>query len=681
MPSFLNSAFLMIGAAAVAVPILIHLLMRNKVVRIDFAAMRFLMESQKQVVRWLKLKQLLILLLRIAAIALLALAFARPYFPESSALGLWASDEKEVGLIVDISASMLAAEHLTQAKSALRDVFDGLAPETIVSVYFAGGHSRMIVEREPLNDGIEARVLSMLQPTYQHCNLREATQTMDDLLRGSALFKRELYIISDFQRSGWPETGSFLQLASHAEVKLLPVTEKPWRNITIIDAQVPDETEQPWLCTVQNQALDVVKSAEVNLVVAGKAIATQKVEFTDGSTQVVPFEQVKLPRGDIAGYFEVNVDDDFVEDNRYYFVAQQREYIRVLAVNGEKASGPADELFFADKAVNTHGSAFRLIQTEAARLDRISPDAFDVVLLANVTGLNNNDVQILRTFVRNGGGLLIAPGDKVDIKFYNRFLEEIAPASLQNLAKPLLDRNSGDIMMLSNIGHPAFDQLSNALSNDISAARFFQHWILQPKVGSQMLANFGDDAPAIVVGTAGRGKVVMLSFPIDGEWSDLPIQTSYLPLLHTLLSYAQPPAEKVQFVRVGQPLYLGDSFQPNTQVEVATPDNVVSTWRSDNLIYGGASLPGIYRFQQKSMHKNIAVNLTTEESDTDIFVPEAFLAKLYSADEQTVIDQSQARISLPEQQAESEQKVWRYLVFVAFAFLIGESFLGNRTPR
>ncbi|MCA9742841.1 hypothetical protein KC734_14985, partial [candidate division KSB1 bacterium] len=92
-------------------------------------------------------------------------------------------------------------------------------------------------------------------------------------------------------------------------------------------------------------------------------------------------------------------------------------------------------------------------------------------------------------------------------------------------------------------------------------------------------------------------------------------------------------------------------------------------------------LPGIYRFQQKSMHKNIAVNLTTEESDTDIFVPEAFLAKLYSADEQTVIDQSQARISLPEQQAESEQKVWRYLVFVAFAFLIGESFLGNRTPR
>lgn len=672
----------MIGAAAVAVPILIHLLMRNKTVRIDFAAMRFLMESKKPVVRWLRIKQLLILLMRIAAVAIIAMAFARPFFPSGTGLGLWDEQQREIGIIVDVSASMKADNHLNSAKAKLQDLFSQIAPETIVSVYFSGGTSQLIVEKEPYTAGISARVLSVLQPTLQQGNLREAVQFMDDLLRGSAVFKRELYIISDFQKTAWPESNTFVQLASRAKIRLLPVVEEPWKNVAIIDAQIPEDTQQSWLCTVQDFSAGQIGSIEIKLVVAGKTLGVQKIGFSERQTQVVQFDKINPKSGDISGYFELQADGDaFAEDDRYYFVSHQKQATRILAVNGEKASGASDELFFVEKAINTKGSAFNLINAEVGNLSQLSPEAFDIVLLANVTGLNTRPLQALKDFVQKGGGLFIATGDKIDMNLYNRFFESISPAKIIKQAKDRIDRSAGDILLISQVNHPAIEKFNDPLNGDLSQARFYQHWRVEPRASAQVLATFGDSSPAILSTTVGRGKVVFFSFPLDAEWSDLPIQSSYLPLLHTMLTYLQPPTEKARFVQVGQPLYLGDTFKANSQIQIATPDEVKSSWQTENLIYSGTTLPGIYRFQQGSLSKNIAVNMAAEESETQVLRPETFLAKLDSGDEQTVIDKTQYAASIPAREAESDQKLWRLLLFAALALLIGESFLANRTPR
>ncbi|MFQ5629106.1 MAG: BatA domain-containing protein [bacterium] len=681
MPSFLSTTFLMIGAAAVAVPILIHLLLRNKVVRVDFAAMRFLMESKKPIVRWLRLKQLLILLMRIIAVALLAIAFARPFFTSGAGLGLWSDQQREIGIIIDISASMNASNNLNAAKSKLQELFSQIEPETIVSVYFSGGSSRLIVEKEPYTAGISARVLSAMQPNYRQSNLREAVQFMDDLLRGSAIYTRELYIISDFQKTAWPESNNFLQLASHAKIHLRPAAEKPWQNIALIDAEIPEDKNQPWLCTVQDFSAGQISSFDVSLFVSGKRIGTQKARFTDNTSLVLQFDKAGK-KGTTSGYFEIKAEGDlFPADDRYYFVANQKQAIRVLAVNGEKAAGASDELFFAERAINAKGSAFNLVKADAAKLNQLSPEAFDIVILANVTGFNKSHLQALKNFVQSGGGLLIAAGDKIDKAFYNRFFDSISPAKIIKPARERIDRSGGDILLISNINHLAVDAFSNPLNSDLSVARFYQHWRVEAHQSAQVLATFGDSSPAILATTAGRGKVVLFTFPLDAEWSDLPIQSSYLPLLHTMLAYIQPSKEKARFVQVGQPLYLGDVFTPNTPMRITTPDEIESTWQAENLIYSGTSLPGMYHFRQGSLSKNVAVNLTPEESETQLLLPEAFLANIDDGSEQTIIDKAQHASSIPDREAESEQKLWRLLLFVTIILIVSESLLANRTPR
>ncbi|MFQ5485558.1 MAG: BatA domain-containing protein, partial [Desulfobacterales bacterium] len=103
--SFLNSLFLW-GVASASIPLIIHLIKRNRAVRLPFAAMRFLQIRPNQKVKSQKLRQLLLLLMRITALALLALAFARPYLKGSGAGTLWVEQPRTAVILIDNSLSM-----------------------------------------------------------------------------------------------------------------------------------------------------------------------------------------------------------------------------------------------------------------------------------------------------------------------------------------------------------------------------------------------------------------------------------------------------------------------------------------------------------------------------------------------------------------------------------------------
>lgn len=681
MFNFLNPTFVLIGAGAILVPILIHLLLRNKTVRIDFAAMRFLMESRKPVVRWLRLKQLLILLLRIAAVALLALAFARPFLPEGSSLALWRSSEREIGIIVDVSASLGAGSHVRKARERLSALFDRFEPETAISVYFTGGASRLVAEREPYSPGLKARVLASLQPTYQHGTLREAIQYMDELLRGSALYRRELYVISDFQRTAWPQ-GTFLQLDSHARVFLEPLAERSWKNFAVIAGKAPETADQPWRCTIRAFAGGELPEVTVNLVIGERVRAGRKVAFRDANTQIVEFDGVNVQDSDLSGYFEVDAPEDaFAADDRYYFATRGDEAVKILAVNGESEPGASDELYFAERAINAKGSPYKMLASTAIQGGQLNADAFSTVILANVRGLSSRPLQELKEFVERGGGLLIAPGDRTDNALYNRFFDELAPAQLLAPARPRIDRSTGEILLMSSSGHPALLKLADPLNGDLSSARFYQYWQVEKKPAAEVLAAFGNGEPAILGSTSGRGKVILLTFPLDSEWSDLPVQSSYLPLLHTLLGYLQPTKDRARSLHVGQPIYLGDVFEPGAPIQIEKPDGHSEQLQSDGLIYNGLLQPGLYTFRQRGRVRRVAVNLPPEESESEIWNETAFLAMLDTGTEMTSIDRPDQAPGLPERAAEANQKWWRLLLIATLVVLVGESALANRTPR
>ncbi len=682
MPEFLSPTFWIAGAAAASLPIIIHLLLRNKAIKVEFAAMRFLAHSQKPVVRWLKLKQFLVLLLRILAIAILGLAFARPFFPETDALVLWGDDKREIGVIMDASASMKTVGHAEAARSELEKLLADLDENAVVSICIVGREAEMVVERAQPFAGMAAQALARFKPTFYQSNLREALLFMDDVLRGSPLPLREIYIISDFQKTSWPKNNAPVQLASNADVKLLPVAEERWSNIAILDAKIPDDREQPILCTVQDYSGGKIREAEVKLNVRGKAVATQKINFLTTKTVVVEFDQKKVPTGQNTGFFEISAEGDrFAEDDRFYFVSYQRDAVEILAVNGEQAAAASDELFFVERAVNVKGSDFNLNKIDPTSLTRLNPEAFDIVLLANLKGMNRKSLENVKAFVENGGGLLLAPGDKIDPTHFNRLFEEIAPAKIERTAQKFIDPQVGDLVLLNDTEHPALSLFADPVNGDLSGARFFQHWVCEAKSGAQILASFNDGSPAILAYTMGRGKIIMLSFPLDSEWADLPIQAVYLPFLHSVLSYLKPPKEQMLTKTVGKPLFLGDRFTGSKTVELSLPNGDDETLAPGSLIYSAADAPGFYQFSQGSKKLAYAVNLPQTESDSEVMVAEAFLAKVDHSVERTSLDKNESIASLSNGQHEARQKFWKTLLAVLVVILLSESLLANRTPR
>ena len=142
----INSLFLPLLGAAVLIPVIIHLIWRNKAIRIDFPAMRFLIDSSKPVSRWLRWKQLLLLLLRCLIFALLALMFARPYCSNANLLPVWDEIEKEILIIYDTSASMQMAAQQKKAQQYLDDVLAEINENSQLRLMLVGNRIAMAIE-------------------------------------------------------------------------------------------------------------------------------------------------------------------------------------------------------------------------------------------------------------------------------------------------------------------------------------------------------------------------------------------------------------------------------------------------------------------------------------------------------------------------------------------------------
>jgi hypothetical protein len=147
---FLNP-ILLFGAAAIAVPIAIHLLNKRQYEKVTWAAMRFLMASIEQNQRRLRIEDLLLLLLRCALLVLLALALARPALPGGGAGGLFGRSGVTAVLVLDNSYSMGLSDGVTtrfdNAKKALEQVIDSLPVNSAAAVFLAGdGVERAIGE-------------------------------------------------------------------------------------------------------------------------------------------------------------------------------------------------------------------------------------------------------------------------------------------------------------------------------------------------------------------------------------------------------------------------------------------------------------------------------------------------------------------------------------------------------
>lgn len=549
--SFVEPLYLL-GLLAAALPVVVHLINRRKAVQQPFPALQLLRESDKKEARSIKVRQWLLMALRILAIALLAFALAKPFCLSEQVVTSDSRLPKAVVFVVDDSMSMHNDDWFEEGLDAVRDRLDGLKPWDEVAMVTAsemdGPVGRLETDRSRVRDA-----LGTLSPTQTAVDLPEAVMAAGDLLGTSELPNRRIVLISDFTRGGFPSTGGTDEGIPYP-VEQVSVRESDQIDnlaVTGVDyKQVGPAREGKWAIstTVENFGESDAEDVEIRLEIDGESVAGGLVDVGAGKTATHTIRHTADGAGVRRGLVRL-VDADAMEvDNRRHFTFRMKKQVQVLLVNGSPSSVPyRDELFFTVRALNPGNRSKSSIVPEVVTAEGFGDkelSEYDVVLMANVARLSTERGKALETFVDNGGGLFIAAGDQVETDLYNEALDELLPKPMRRV-KQLAEKDDPDApVKVTRLGasrrkHPVFQVFDLPGGESLQSVKVYKYMLLEPSPPEQsnVVLSYKDGAPALIERKRGNGRVFLWTSTLDRAWTDLPVRTAFLPLLRRSILY------------------------------------------------------------------------------------------------------------------------------------------------
>jgi hypothetical protein len=542
---FLYPLFLF-GLAAAALPVLIHLLNRRKLKRVQFPAVRFILLSQKRISRSYRLRHWILLALRTLAIVFLALLLANPIFQTGA--GLFAGGGP-VALVVllDNSLSMRWSgdgNGFKQAKDAARLLISALSDgdrAAIVPTNLSGDESfRLTGQKDVL-----LRELDGIEIADGTANLNLALTKAYELLQQPA-GQKEIRLITDMGLTGWDQfsVASLKQVDPSIPFKLIHIGRKEQplngaiKEVRLtsqgIGANLPLQIE----VTVTNFGEREIKDALAQLSIDGQNRGQKLITVPPRTENSVSF-QTRLGQPGTHAAQVILKKDGFAGNSSTNFTLDAQDKLKVLVVDGDpQTSLTQSETFFLSRALNpsdeSDASVFVPTVILADGLNSASLESYQVVMVCNVASLPENFIAKLPSFLQAGGGLLIFSGDKFQPENYNQRLSRDLPGSVGE--KKLVSEANGEKIAKFEVSHPALQFLADPiLQESIKSARVWGYFRIAG--GRSPLISLSNGDPLLVEQKIGAGKVIFMSTAADRDWTDLPVKTAYLPLIQSLTQY------------------------------------------------------------------------------------------------------------------------------------------------
>ena len=506
--SFLSPLFL-VAAIAAAVPILLHLFHRKTEIVIDFPAVRLLTRAPVQQHRRRRLRELILLALRVIALVLLALSFARPYFA-----GAVASDSAPLTVIaMDTSLSLSAPGQIERAREA---AVQGLntAPDAhaLALVTFADA---AIVVGEPTTDRSAIRAaIAQVQPSPRGTRFRTALARATEII---GTREGRVVIVTDLQQAGW-EANDEGGLPDGVDVTVAAIAP-PVGNLAVTSAERRDRRV---VATVQNFGSAEVQSV-VGVVLDGNQLAQTAVTVAPLAAADVEISTT-LPR---TGQAEVRIDDErgYQLDNAKPLLLDPQSAIPVAVIVSDPTGATGG--LYIERALNVAGGGreFRVEVIDGAGLAKWAQDDLDrrsVVFLLGTRTLDRAGREMIKSYLARGGRVFVALGPDVDVGT----LSTLLGVTLSVSEAPV--RTPGATMVATDSRHPIFRPFllpAGALSD----VQVDQYRRLNDQPDRVVLARFSGGDAALTEQSAGEGRLMVYTSDLDNEWSRFPLNPAFVP--------------------------------------------------------------------------------------------------------------------------------------------------------
>ncbi|MGB8167066.1 MAG: BatA domain-containing protein [Chthoniobacteraceae bacterium] len=677
--SFLAPLFL-VGAAAIVGPILFHLIRRTTREVTPFSSLMFLQPTPPRVTKRSRIENLWLLLLRCLALALLALAFSRPFFARpASSLPLAEGAGKRTVILLDTSASMRRENLWPEARRKAEDLLRKAAPADEIAVLAFDRTARSVVSFEDwramkLDERTAATTqrLAALSPVWAGTQLDAALLRAAELLDQAAKdgpHPREIIVISDLQEGSRIDALQGYEWPRGLEVVLDPVRAEHLANASA-----------SWLAEADD-ANQTAEEAPPRLRVTSAAESKREqfqLKWGDAPplNAYVPAGQsriVRAPKAPADRALPLTLTGDETDfDNRLFLLPTQPVTLPIIFAGSDTDDDPRGSLYYLRRAfpktrrqrveITAHRSAEAIpaFQLQQAQLVIVGDGASDAALGS------------ARQFARDGKTVVIPLASAAAGQTLGRLLE--VPAFTTNEA------TVKDYAMLAQIDfqHPLFAPFADPRFSDFTKIHFWKYRRFDAATlpGTRVLARFDSGDPAITQTPLGKGNVVVFASswrPLD---SQLALSSKFVPLFSTLLEQSSNvPVPKAQYF-VGDEVPLAPSPQP---LKIRRPDG---TETDATGVFSGTTEPGIYAITPGT--QRFAVNLAPDESRLTPLPPERFTTlgvPLRKATHATPSDTAQREAQAQAAEIESRQKLWRWLLVAALVVLLLETLIAGRLSR
>jgi hypothetical protein len=697
--SFLAPA-LLAALAAIVIPIVVHLVQRDRRRVVEFPSLMFLRKIPNQSVKRRAIRHWPLLLLRIAAFALLALAFARPYWPGAGAAAA-AGAGREVIVLLDTSHSMAYGGVWARAQEAARLAVGELGPGDRGTVAFFSTDVEVGVraasERAALVAAIERAT-----PGAGATRFGPALRAAAGLLESSALPRREIVLISDFQKSGWGRDQD-AQLPPGVALKTVPVGESVTANasisaMTFVRQEAAGGERVTASARVVNRSAAAVEGREIVLEVDGHREDTRRVSLAPGTVASIEFAPFTLA-GKPARVTARLLADSLPIDDVFHAVIAAGGRIPVLIV---EATNPVPDasLYLARALAVGYEPGF---ETSVVPVDRVTPEQIggaSVVILNDTRPPSGPAGRTLDARVRAGMGLLVAAGDRSS-------WPGDAPDLLACRPGAPVDRSgtTGGALGFVDYGHPVFEVFAAPRSGDLTGARMFRYRQCAPVQGATVVARFDDGIAALVERRIGAGTVLTWTSSLDSYWNDLALRPVFLPFVHQAMKHLGRYAEAKAWRTVGETfdpaeltmgrgaasgasgLALGASSDVTTAAVLSRPTVLAPSGKSVEFSDPARNSftleePGFYEARTGAEEPGegaaVAVNVSAEESDLTPFDAAELTAAVTPSAGSAATAAAQP---LTPEDYERRQSVWWYLLAAGVILLAIEAVVAGRFPR
>lgn len=632
--TFLNPLVLF-GLLAASIPIIIHLLNLRKLKVVEFSSLQFLKEMQKNKMRKIRIKQILLLILRTLIIVFLVFSFSRPTIKNINIAELGSEVKNTIVLIVDDTPSMSIqdkrGELITQARKIASKILELSEDGDEVYLLKFSELNPLIEKFEPSSKYSALKELEKIEISDVSKNFYDVFVSISKILENAKNLSKEVYIITDFQTSNFSNEEIFSNLKldksidRNTRIYFFKLGEKDFYNISIDSLVINNrifELNKPISVTasITNFSNIDAKNTNSNLFFNDKKVSQKGIDLKSQSSSKFTLTGQANQYGFISGKLEIE-DDDFIKDNNYFFGFYVPDKIKVLMVSETDQDLLFINLVLSQTLDENSEPIFEITHTTPKYINSFNLMNYDLIVTSLIEKINNLDRII--TYVNNGGNILILPSDNSNPIAFGRALEKLGLQTINGVSGSKDIKTNYTRFKEVDLNHPIFTGIFvEKKTGRIESPKIYYSFNYKAGLKGKDIITLENNYSFLVEEKLGRGNILLFTSAMNLNWNEFPIKPIFVPLINRIGLYSNSGINNCFSFIAGEEVKLRLSKLNQSDVKLVYPDgreSVISLPKEnekDFLSVGKLTQSGIYKLiQNDKIIALISINLDSRESN------------------------------------------------------------------